>query len=88
MIPGSVRLVLNKDAIVNKNNIPPIIGMAIVTFSARYLQLKGKILKKKSNHMREYTYSNIKNKRLVAVIKKTVSKNTPEFGAVINLPSQ
>lgn len=40
IIPGSVKLVLNNEAIVNKNNSPPIIGIAIVTFSARYLQLK------------------------------------------------
>lgn len=40
MIPGSVKLVLNKEDIVNKNKNPPIIGIAIVTFSAKYLQLE------------------------------------------------
>lgn len=50
MIPGSVKLVLNRDAIVNKNNITPIMGMAIVTFSARYLQLKQKLFRNKSRN--------------------------------------
>lgn len=40
MIPGSDRLVRNKEDIVNINNKPPMIGIAIVTFSAKYLQLK------------------------------------------------
>lgn len=40
MIPGSERLVLKSDDIVNINNKAPMIGIAIVTFSAKYLQLK------------------------------------------------
>lgn len=39
MIPGSERLVRSKEDIVNKNNNAPMIGIAIVTFSAKYLQL-------------------------------------------------
>lgn len=46
MIPGSERLVLNKEDMVNMNNKPPIIGIATVTFSAKYLQLQIKYLLK------------------------------------------
>lgn len=40
IIPGSDRLVLNSEEIVKTNKSAPIIGIAMVTFSARYLQLK------------------------------------------------
>lgn len=40
IIPGSERLVRNNEDIVNKNSRPPIMGIAIVTFSAKYEQLK------------------------------------------------
>lgn len=36
IIPGSDKLVLKREDIVNINNNPPIIGIAIVTFSAKY----------------------------------------------------
>lgn len=40
IIPGSDRLVLSKEDMVNKNKNTPTMGIAIVTFSAKYLQLK------------------------------------------------
>lgn len=88
IIPGSVRLVLNREDMVNTNRHIPIIGMAIVTFSAKYLQLKSRL--KQNNLTRGFstTYSNTKNSVEVPVIRKTVSRNTRAFGAVMNLPLQ
>lgn len=69
----------------------PIMGIAIVIRSAKngQLELENMIyLIYQNDRDNVVTHSNTKNSILVPVINATVKQNTPEWGAVINLPSQ